>query len=366
MRSSTSSSDRSAPAEPVWQRSVPALGPGGWIALSVLALLVVGWEAWVRVAQQVEPSYRNADGLWAEQRRRIDRGEGDGWVLIGSSRTLFNVQLPVWEELTGRRPMQLALEGTSPVGVLEQLAEDPDFTGKLLVGVAPGLFFSGYEYRAAAIERYQTETPAQWFGQRMSLLIEPWLAFYNFDYALPAIVRRQAWPARDGVVTELEVRKLSNMERDRNTRMWKRVVEDPDYQALARHIWTQNWAPLAELPEPVRTRILESRDKQIERAAAAVAKLHRRNVPVVFVQMPYNGHYAKSEPDIAPRDRTWDSLIEATGAPGLHFLDHPEMQGYDLPEWSHMSASEADRFTARFQPLVEQTVAAHYRREESP
>ncbi len=105
-----------------------------------------GWENWVR-GQGVTPSYRNSDGLWAEQRRRIDHGDGDGWVLSGSSRTLFDIQLPVWERLDGRRPVQLALEGSSPVTVMEQLAGDPDFTGTLLVGVAPGLFFSGYELR---------------------------------------------------------------------------------------------------------------------------------------------------------------------------------------------------------------------------
>src|SRR3546814_10958116 len=67
----------------------------------------------------------------------------------------------------------LALEGTSPVAVLEGLADEPKFTGKLIVGVAPGLFFSGYEYRRPAIDRFHKETPAQWMGQRLSLLIEP-------------------------------------------------------------------------------------------------------------------------------------------------------------------------------------------------
>jgi hypothetical protein len=33
------------------------------------------------------------------------------------------------------------------IGRLGSLADDDDFTGKLIVGVAPGLFFSGYEYR---------------------------------------------------------------------------------------------------------------------------------------------------------------------------------------------------------------------------
>src|SRR3546814_14059102 len=86
-------------------------------------------------------------------RSRIDHGEGDGWVFTGSSRVLFDLQLDAWQRLDGRRPIQLALEGTSPVAVLEGLADEPKFTGQLIVGVAPGLFFSGYEYRRPAIDR---------------------------------------------------------------------------------------------------------------------------------------------------------------------------------------------------------------------
>ena len=61
------------------------------------------------------PGYRNSNGAWAEQRRRIDTGEGGKTVLIGSSRVMFDVQLPVWERIAGERPIQLAIEGTSPV-----------------------------------------------------------------------------------------------------------------------------------------------------------------------------------------------------------------------------------------------------------
>src|SRR3546814_9231430 len=46
-------------------------------------------------------------------RSRIDHGEGDGWVFTGSSRVLFDLQLDAWQRLDGRRPIQLALEGTS-------------------------------------------------------------------------------------------------------------------------------------------------------------------------------------------------------------------------------------------------------------
>lgn len=344
-------------ADPVFERETPALGRCAWLALLVSLVLMLGFEAWVR-NQGVTPSYRNSEGLWAEQRRRIHTDAGDGWVFTGSSRVLFDLQLPVWERLDGRRPLQLALEGTSPLRVLESLADDDDFTGKLIVGVSPGIFFSGFEYRGKVLDRYPQESPAQWFGQKLSLLVEPYLAFYNFDFALSTILRRQSLPAREGVDSEMEVRKFENLGRDRNTRMWERMEHDEDYAALVRFIWADGWKPMNERPEEVQQRILEARPRQLDRAVAVVEKLHKKGVVVIFAQLPYEGHYAVSEPDIAPRKLTWDPLLERSGALGLHFQEHQEMQGYWLPEWSHLSAAEADRFTAAFYNLVQRELTA--------
>src|SRR5688572_1467131 len=151
-------SDRPGVAQPVPERDIPPQ-PWGRIlagAFVLFLLLMVGWELYWR-DYGAEPGYRNSNGAWAEQRRRIDAGEGDKTVLIGSSRTLFDVQLPVWERLAGERPIQLALEGTSPVPVLEDLAQDPNFTGRLVVGVTPGLFFSGFAYRGEVIEHFHKQ-----------------------------------------------------------------------------------------------------------------------------------------------------------------------------------------------------------------
>ena len=43
-----------------------------------------------------------------------------------------------------------------------------------------------------AIDRYQNESPTQWFGHRVSLLAEPYLAFYEFDF--PSSVNRVRLP----------------------------------------------------------------------------------------------------------------------------------------------------------------------------
>jgi len=331
------------------------------IAIVVAGLLLLGWDAYWRT-QGAEPSYRNSEGPWAIQRRRIDHGEGDAVVFSGSSRVLFDLQLDVWEQQAGRRPIQLALEGTSPVGLMEDLAADPDFTGTLIVGVAPGLFFSGFEYRKEAFARFAHESPTQWLGQRISMLVEPYLAFYNFDFALFTVIKRQPWPLREGVRTRMDVRKLSNMAIDRNNRMWSKLATDKAYAAIARQVWADGFKPASELSEEEMARRLEGRNHQIERAVAATRALQAKGVEVIFVRNPSEGHYAITEPMFNPRAETWDMLLEQTGALGIHWQDHPELQGYWLPEWSHMTGEEADRYTKALYHVIQRERAA--RREQ--
>ena len=352
-------SDRPGVAQPVPERDIPPQ-PWGKILLGALVLfllLMTGWE-WYWRAFGATPGYRNSDGAWAEQRRRINEGEGGKTVLIGSSRILFDVQLPEWERATGERPIQLALEGTSAVPALEDLAADPDFTGRLVVDVTPGLFFSGFAYRGEAISRYHKQGPSQRSGHWLSKrLLEPYFAFYDPDFALATVVRRQDWPPRPGLLKDTTVRKLMVQEGDRNTHIWRKVEVDPQYRALARSIWAEKFTgpppPMMDTPEKAR-KLMET---QIERAAKAIATLRARGVRVVFVRPPSDGEYYAFEQKTTPRARTWDVLLQRTGTPGIHFEDHPQLQGYELPEWSHLTAADAKRFTTALAPLIEREFA---------
>ena len=62
-------------------------------------------------------------------------------VFIGSSRIKFDLDIPTWESLTGNHAIQLANVGSSPRPVMEDLANDPNFKGRLVVDVTEGLFF---------------------------------------------------------------------------------------------------------------------------------------------------------------------------------------------------------------------------------
>ncbi|HET7756795.1 MAG TPA: hypothetical protein VFK87_06035, partial [Steroidobacteraceae bacterium] len=175
--------DRPGVAQPVPLRPVPEQPWGRILAGAVLvfALLLGGWEAYWRDFG-VHPAIRNNYALWAIQRRRIDAGEGDATVIVGSSRPFFDIQLPVWERLAGRRPIQLSFEGTTPLVFVEDLAADPKFTGRVLIGIAPQVFFKGFKYRGGAVDYLRRESPSQRIGEWLSMhLVEPYLAFDTPD-----------------------------------------------------------------------------------------------------------------------------------------------------------------------------------------
>jgi hypothetical protein len=365
MPSSTSSSER--PDEALMRLGKPgddpaaALGPVlrplpkralGGAAVLALLLSVLGLAAWEGYWRDygAEPSYRNSDGLWAMQRRRIDQGEGDALVVIGSSRILFDLRLDVWERLSGERPIQLALEGTSPLVFLEDLAADEDFTGRLLVGVTPPPFVRPDGVRNSALDHYRRETPSQRIGQWLSMhLLEPWLAFYDPDFALFTVLRRQDWPPRAGARDYTDVRKLSLSGPDRDTWMWDKLVEDPEYAGLAKRIWRQLW----QGPPPPGMDPAKVAEAAIARTAAAIERLRTRGVEVILVAPPSNGEFREFEDRVFPRSLLWDPLVARAGVPGIHYQDHPDMQDLELPEWSHLSAADSVRYTEALHRAVE-------------
>jgi hypothetical protein len=345
--------DRPGIAQPVPIRPVPEQRWGRILlgALALFLLLLGTWE-WYWRAYGVKPGINNSFGLWAIQRRRIDAGEGDATLLVGASRLYFDFSLPVWERLDGRRPIQLSLEGTTPLIILEDLAADPKFTGRVLVGVAPDVFFSGFKFRGGVLAYTRKESPSQRIGQWLSMrLIEPYLAFDDFDFALEAVLARQPWPQRPGQHSRMRVRKLAETEADRNTHLWGKVEKDPEYRALTRRVWLNHFQHFDDDPTPQEALKIEK--VQIERTAKTIAQLRARGVKVLFVRLPSSGAYLDYERRYFPRAQTWDALLAATGAPGIHFEDYPELQGYELPEWSHVTRAEGERLTAALYRIIQ-------------
>src|SRR5262245_31055262 len=95
---------------------------------------------------------------------------------------LFDLDLDVLEQGLGRRPVQLAVVGSSPFPILADLAADPTFRGTVLLDVVPAMFFAPpgsppMEASAKALRRYQHWNHAQRWSHQLSLPVERSVAF---------------------------------------------------------------------------------------------------------------------------------------------------------------------------------------------
>ena len=341
--------ERDIPDQP-WKKA-------GLTALVLVILLTAGWEMLWR-SKGYYPAPVDSSGFWAMHRRAVSE-IGDPTVIIGSSRALFDVNLDVWEELTGDRPIQLALEGTSPVWVLKDLAADSAFSGTVIVGVTPPLFFTGEGYRKSVVDARCGETPSERFSQQVAMRLERHLAFLE-DNNLPlfTLLYRLRLPKREGVdplghPLELDIHKLSVSDEDRNTRMWARAAEDSTYRKLAQDVWTHF---LTNMPPPPPDALPPDPMDIVSEVRPLIESIRARGGDVVFIRPPSSGIWRDMENKAFNRAAYWDVAMDSLDVGSVHFEDHPSMMNYDLPEWSHLTAEHAELYTAELAPLVQEAL----------
>ncbi len=323
-----------------------------FIAGLILVIVILGsWEMYCR-NMGYKPWIDNSKGLWAEQRAKAERAGKDDIVITGSSRALYDIQLDIWKEETGRRPIQLALEGSSPLPVIRDIVETSSFAGILIIGVTPTLFYSppSEEFQMwrrpkSRVDHYHERTWADKLGHWLSIPLDKTFAFletqdnphYNLLDLRTLIYRI---PLKERVPTHPPFPYFATVDRNRNVSMLERTVTDTAYAAQIKRVWGFYGQKMP--PPPV---FLELRPVITGMIAGLVKQFEARGGQVIFVRCPSQGPFYEGETMLTPRAEFWDTLLEATGAPGYHFEDYPFMNQYILPEWSHLSAADARTFT---------------------
>ncbi|HEV2212121.1 MAG TPA: hypothetical protein VGS99_02125, partial [Gammaproteobacteria bacterium] len=108
-----------------------------WRRLLLAALLIfifsVGALELALAWRGFRPNLSDSASQWAAQRERVDRLGPEALVLVGGSRMLLDTDVGVLSRHTRYRPVQLAIDGSSFVPVLADLAADPGVKGTVLV-----------------------------------------------------------------------------------------------------------------------------------------------------------------------------------------------------------------------------------------
>lgn len=312
-------------------------------ALLTLAALT-GWEVKMRSFGLAAGDLDDSNDHWAVARRSLDTGSENKVAIVGDSRIWFDTDLAVWEEMTGTRPVQLAVEGTNARYFLSDLAADERFKGLAVVGLADMLFFATREgLRFKALERGRTQSHAQRWGVTLHDGLSRHLAFLDQVYTPQLLIRTLDLPSRQRVVTPRMLPwKLSETFDHRQTFMWPRVITDLQLRDATRNTWMglANFALPPATPEIVNIVIAE--------AVRDVERIRARGGEVVFVRPPSGGALLEAERKRLSRAQGWDRLVRETRTLGVHWEDHPAMQGLDIPEWSHLTRESATRHTRAY------------------
>jgi hypothetical protein len=376
MRSSTSSSEllreegRGVPTlhevprvDPVVhdiQREVPARG---WFAMGTIALVtcaaaLAGWEHHVR-SLGYEAGYDDTPGLWVQQRQRAAGVGRDQLVLVGASRTLYDLDLDVLQG-GGLRPIQLATVGSNPRVILEHLAADPSYAGNTLVGVAPSLLAAPggppLAFPRRYVRKYDAWGPAAEWEFVLSLPLQEQLAFLDQDLTLAGLIDHLPWPRRPGVFAPELPPSISTIDRDRQKRMTERAEHDTQLMERVQQIWLPLLAGPprpAALSEAAWAQIFaDGWSDNLARTKRSVEAIEARGGRVFFVRHPSTGLVRELEDRSWSRATHWDRLLRETGAAGIYDRDHPELSGFSCPEWSHLSARDATEYTRRLAAIL--------------
>ena len=332
-------SDRPGEAQPVPVRDIPQQPWGrimGFVAVA-LTLGTAGLEANARRIGLNAGDLDNSEVAWVKERVRTENADV---AIVGDSRILFDTDLDRFEALTGKRPVQLAIHGTSALTLLEDAASNPNFRGLLIVGLADTMFFQPFDgYGEYVRRRGDFTSPSGRISAEIDHILQRRLAFLDSNHRLSVTAHRLDPDFRAGVEgPKHDIWKVSEVGENRATSMWPRVEYDLAYRARTRWAWKGFKEKFPYTPQLIA--------KGQARAVKAVAAIRARGGEVVFVRPPSDIHLRVNEEAQLPKTKGWDALLRNTQAVGVHNDDLPaEVQNLTLPEWSHLNRACATVFT---------------------
>jgi hypothetical protein len=317
----------------------------GVLASIVATAFVLSWEGYLR-SSGFAVTYNDDKALWALHRPNASLPMDEATVFIGSSRIKFDLDIPTWEKLTGEKVVQLSLVGTSPRLLLQDLAGDESFSGKLIVDITEPLFFSQnpffHQSAREAIAYYKKQTPTEKISNQINLALESGFVFLEERrFSLNTLLNDLAIPNRPGVFSLPPFPKGFEWTTiDRQTYMSEMFLSDTN--DIKRQ--TEIWASLIS-GDPTPPLDGEALEEVMSEIQTAVEKIKDRGGKVIFVRTPSSGLMGEGEKMAFPREKYWDKILIKTEAPGIHFSDYPETAGLICPEWSHLSPAQAVHYT---------------------
>jgi hypothetical protein len=330
------------------------------LALAVLILFVGMME--LRLAMRgFQPSSSDTPWSWVVQRERADRLGERALVLVGASRMLLDVDLDVLRRNTGLEPVQLAIDGSSFVPVLENLADDPGIRGTVLVAYTENAIAGteGEDATATFIAQWRRRERAHHLPDYASseAALTDWVHARLRSYAdgarpITSLTKRivAPWPTPQYLLVGSDRSWLADYSKvDMPAFYYGRVQ-----RTLGEDVPVRGGMTWSDLDAEIRSRIdalpvadASRVDERLGRVAEMVRRIEARGGHVAFAAFPTDGLVRAIDAKRYPREMFADRLAATVKAKTIHFEDYPGLAGFKCPDGSHLDYRDRAAFTTQ-------------------
>ena len=306
-----------------------------WALALVLLLFVVGsWEALIRSAA-LGPEFIDNRAFWVSERHRLNSYGGDAIAVLGASRVQRAIHPETLARELGGPVVQLAVEGTSAIPLLEDLAVDPRFRGTVLFSVAPAFSFNRRLSKLDAgnqaewVAYYRSQSRSRRFEYELRLATQDLFAFRSPDASvtrvLPDVLLRGKLPESNFKMTFADRSVSVDYSKFRTPETPQRMVD----------LYLEN------------TEAYEADEfaDLINYVSAIVTILNVKNCRVIFLRLPSGDIVRDLERRMFPNERFWGYMKRNINAEFIHFEDFPELSGYLSVDGSHVASEKSAAFT---------------------
>ena len=325
------------------------------LALVITLVATVFWEIYWRNQGRL-PNIDDNKNLWANQRDKLDKPNENDVTFIGSSRILYAIQSDIWEEETQTKPIMLAAQGGSPIPVFKDIVDNTAFSGTLIVGITPALFFSTLHPQVDFIKRpqflvdyHKKRTYAQRINHALAVPLQKNFTFirdgdeaWDSDVDLKTLISHIYQDERGGPIFP-PFNNFEDISLDRHMKMPKLVETDTAYANSIKKVWTAILS--GDYPPP-------DVDGTISAFVELSKTFRERGGNLILVRCPSDGLFRERETQDFPRKTFWDRLLIESNSKGYHYLDYQQFHNLFLPEWSHLATSDAQFFTRELIKLM--------------
>ena len=343
------------------------------LTLGLVLAFVVSWEFYWR-SRGFHISYNDDKILWSTKRKEVYKHQDQASIFVGPSRIKFDLDIPTWEALTGEKAIQLAIVGTSGRLVLNDLANDKKFKGKLIIDGTEFTFFARAAQRdrsaTQTLNYYYKETPSQKASSAINYALESKLVFLEEGkFGVNALLYGMHIPDRKGVIGPPAFPKeLSVASIDRQSYFTPMFLSDEHLQKIQINNWVQRngWIKKCLTDKTIRGIKGDSLSAMLDQIKTAIDKIKSRGGQVIFVRPPSSGGYKKAEEIVYPRDEYWDKMLAYTNTPGIYYADYPETANFVCPEWSHLSPRDAIVYTKNLVKILQDEKGWKFKKSMEP